>query len=309
MKLLLLLVTIVVTIYLIVYKYQDLETIPEMSHVNQELRKKDNHSFLDSKHSMLVTLNNIEISDKVTIGNVQEKWSLNKHIIDADLNKQVVCFLSKTIDTLGIFSSNDYHLHTIENIYVMKDSDRNFRIVGDAFIQDIKSYFSIRLTFDFVSLGDDVYINYIDIDESSVNNLLDRYNVKWRSQGILNDFHSFDMNVVTLLDNHYKSNTKLFKVTRDTRDEDLLRTTRLVKFYSSPDTPSVEFPMFCKKNTGRWNYRGDALPTTNYCMFHNPYSTPYPNDPYFAPGVVTTRTDTNDYDWMKNPARGNHLRE
>ena len=116
------------------------------------------------------------------------------------------------------------------------------------------------------------------------------------------------MNVVTLLDNHYKSNTKLFKVTKDTRDEELQRTTRLVKFHSSPDTPSVEFPMFCKKHTGRWSYSGEALPTINKCMFHNPYSVPYPNDPYFAPGVITNRTDTNDYDWLKNPARGNHLR-
>ena len=113
MKLFLLVVTIAITIYLIVYKYQGLLTIQEISQDNQELRKKDNHNFLNAEHSMLATLNNIELSDKVTIDNVREKWSLNKHIIDADLNKQVVNFLSKTIDTLGIFHTKDYHLHTI----------------------------------------------------------------------------------------------------------------------------------------------------------------------------------------------------
>ena len=308
MKLFLLLITIVITIYLYKYKYRGLESIPEVSKANQRLRRKDTHSFTSPHHSLLVTLNNIEISEKVTIKNVQEKWSLNKHTIDEDLRKQITSFISKTIDTLGVFKKHDYYIHTIENIYVIKDSDGNFRIVGDTFIQDIRNFYSVRLTFDFVSLGDDVYINYLDIDESSINNLLDRYNVRWKSQGILNDLNSFNMDVMALLDNNYKSNTKLLSVSSDTRDEELNRTTRLVHFYSSPDTPSVEFPIFCDTVENEWDYQGNSFKTTNRCVLHNPYTTPYPNDPYFAPGVVTKRTDTNDYDWLYNPARGNHLR-
>lgn len=308
MKVYLIMAVILIAVYLVFYKYKGLKTKQEIIQENKELRKKDKHNFLSAEHSILTTLNNIENSEKVTLDEVTEKWSLNKNTIDANLNSRVICFLNKTIQNLGILTLKDFYIHTIENIYVMKDSEKNFRIVGDTFVQDVPGFYTFRLLFDFVSLNDDVYINYIDIDESSVNNILDRYNVKWNSQGILDNFSNFDQGVISILDNHYKSNTKLLKVTKDTEDDVFDKTTRLVKFYSDPTKPSVEFPIFCKKHKGEWGYDGVYFENTKDCMFHNPYSTSYPNQPYRAPGVVTGRTDSNQYDWLYKPERSNHLR-
>jgi len=301
MKLYLFIGVCLITLYLTMYKYKGIKTIPEIAKDNTELRKKDNYNFLNEEHSIVTTLNNIERSEKVTLKDVQEKWSLNKNTIDAKLNLKVISFISKTINTLGILHMKDYYIHTIENIYVMKDSDKNFRMVGDVFMYDIRSFFTFRIVFDFVSFKDNVYINYIDIDESSTNNILDRYNVKWNSQGILDNFHNFDMNVISLLNNHYQMNTSLLQLSGKTKESSLEKTTRLSKFYSDPNNPSVEFPIFCKKHTSNWGYGGYYLPSSNECMFHNPYSSPYPNDPYDAPGVVTHRVDSNEYEWMFEP--------
>ena len=32
------------------------------------------------------------------------------------------------------------------------------------------------------------------------------------------------------------------------------------------------------------------------------------NRPYFGPGVITQRTDENDYSWLADPGRGNIIR-
>jgi hypothetical protein len=308
MKLYLFIAVFILTIYLVMYKYRFKQTKEVIREENKELRKKDNHSFQGPNHSILVTLNNIQASDKVTLDEVSEKWSLTKDTIDPLLNKKIVTFIRESLNTLGLFPLQDYYIHTIENIYMMKDSNTNFRMVGDAFVQDIRSFFTFRILFDFVSINDNVYINYVDIDESSVNTLMDRYNIRWKSQGILNNFNSFDKGVMSLLDNHYETNTTLFKANKDTRDEEFDRTTRITQFYSASNRPSVEFPMFCKKHTKEWDLTGNYLQTINDCMFHNPYTIKYPNDPYFAPGVITKRTDVNNYNWLYKPERGNHLR-
>ena len=143
----------------------------------------------------------------------------------------------------------DYYLHTIENIYVMKDKDENFRIVGDAFLQDIKSFYSVRITFDFVKYNGDVYINYLDIDESSVNNIMDRYNVKWNSQGILSGYNAFNKDVVALLDNHYVSNTSIV-LKKDIRESALDKTLRIVQDLVNPINLRLS-SYVCKKHTNR----------------------------------------------------------
>lgn len=295
MKSFLVILVSVIAIYLLFFKKSQTKSLQELKQENQDRRIKDNFQFMNPEHSLLYTLNNIELAEKVTIGDIKDQWSVTKDTIDANLNKKIVQFIMDTIDTLGIFTKQDYYLHTIENIYVMKDKDENFRIVGDAFLQDIKSFYSVRITFDFVKYNGDVYINYLDIDESSVNNIMDRYNVKWNSQGILSGYNAFNKDVVALLDNHYVSNTSIVSLKKDTRESALDKTLRIVQVPGQPDKPSIEFPMFCKKHTNRWGYEGHALPTIQKCMFHNPYYAIYPNQPYFAPGITTQRSHTERY--------------
>jgi hypothetical protein len=295
MKSFLVILVSAIAIYLLFFKNTRTKSLQEIKEDNQKRRVKDNFEFKDPEHSLLYTLNNIDLSEKVTLGDIKDQWSVTKDTIDANLNQKIVRFIMDTIDTLGLFMKKDYYLHTIENIYVMKDTADNFRLVGDAFLQDIKSFYSVRITFDFLKFDDIVYINYVDVDESSVNNIMDRYNVKWNSQGILSGYNAFNKDIVQLLDNHYKSNSNVISLNKDTRDSALEKTLRIVQVPSQPNKPSIEFPMFCKKNTNRWGYEGSSLPTIQKCMFHNPYYAIYPNQPYFAPGITTQRSHTERY--------------
>ena len=41
------------------------------------------------------------------------------------------------------------------------------------------------------------------------------------------------------------------------------------------------------------------------CIANNNATEKALNRPYFGPGVVTQRTDENQYDWLADPGRGN----
>ena len=64
-------------------------------------------------------------------------------------------------------------------MYVMKDEHGNYRSILNCFIYDIKNHYTIKLSMDIVSYEGEIYFNFIDIDESSINNILNNYDVKW----------------------------------------------------------------------------------------------------------------------------------
>ena len=68
--------------------------------------------------------------------------------------------------------------------------------------------------------------------------------------------------------------------------------------------PNEDSPMFCDKYSDTWDKDG-VSDIINNCLYNNRSSSPYPNTPYTAPGVISQRSDENIYDWIKDPARGN----
>ena len=134
----------------------------------------------------------------------------------------------------------------------MKDKFSDFRCIVNADIYDVKNYYSIKLVLDFTSINDiTIYLNYIDIDHSSLNNLLNKYDVKMElSRKILTKYNMFDEDVQKLLDNHYDKNYNLIKLDRNSYTTDTTNTFtigQLSENYLPVDTPHSHSAMFGKK--------------------------------------------------------------
>ena len=88
----------------------------------------------EKKIKLLNVLRNISESDKVVLTEVEDKWSLNKNIIDADTNETAIEIVKDVMTSIGFLSKNDYYIKNIENVYVMKDKVGNFRTIISCFI-------------------------------------------------------------------------------------------------------------------------------------------------------------------------------
>ena len=221
--------------------------------------------------------------------------------MDVELDSRMTEVVKIIINKIGGIASKGFYVKGVDNMYVMKDDEGNFRCILNTFIYDIKGYYTNKLVMDIVSIDGTFYINFIDIDESSFNNILNTYDIRWESQGILADYDMFDENVQIMLDNYYNSKYKILYLDNETVDKDLSGTytlDQLIQFHLPANTPTEDSPMFCNK----YDWDGNLI---NNCIYHNRAETPYPNTPYNAPGVITDRSDENIYSWLKDPARGN----
>ena len=75
-----------------------------------------------------------------------------------------------------------------------------------------KNYYTIRLISDIVLIDSDVSINYLNIQSGSNSSLLDKYDIKYESSGILFNAEMFHDNLSNIFDNYYKSNFKVIGV-------------------------------------------------------------------------------------------------
>lgn len=274
------------------------------------------NSFVKPKHELLQLLSDISSSDKIYLKNIVEKKSYTNKTIDVDLNELVVMVLKKIISGINGISKKDFFIKEIEKIFLIKDDDDNIRVISDAYIYDISNHYTIRINVDYVIFKDEIYINMIDIDESAINNMLNNYDVKYQSQGILSKYMSVN-DYESLLNNHYKdSGYNIIGVDKSTLDFDstslsgVFTLSQLSKNYLPSGTPNQSAPYLCKKNSDKFdsfgiNFINDVKAD---CVANDNAITKQPNKPYNAPGVVTKRVDFNEYDWLKNPiANGNIL--
>ena len=144
------------------------------------------------------------MSDKVILTDVEEKWSLNKNTIDIETNRKSLEIVKDVMKNIGLLSKQQFFIKNIENVYVMKDKNGNFRSIISCIIHDIQNFHTIKLIIDVVYFDNIIYINHIDIDESGIKNVLQHYDIKYKSMGILTNYNHFDQNVEVLIDNYYK---------------------------------------------------------------------------------------------------------
>lgn len=298
-------------------KVMEDKQIPNTNEILKDNREfKISNSFVKPKHELLQLLSDISSSDKIVLKNVVEKKSYTNKTIDVDLNDLVVMVLKKIIRGISGVSKKDFFIKEIEKLYLIKDDDENLRVISDAYIYDVSNHYTIRINVDFVIYKDDIYINMIDIDESAINNILNNYDVKYQSSGILSKYMSVN-DYESLLNNHYKeSGYNIIGVNKSSLDFDstklsgVFTLSQLSKNYLPSGTPSSYAPYFCKKNSSRFDSHGvKFLNEVNAdCVANDNGHRRVANTPYNAPGVVTKRVDFNAYDWLKNPvASGNIL--
>jgi len=307
MNTLIIIVGVLIVLYYFYTINENNKTI-EITSMIGELKDEDESDIVSSKKNKLTKLfNDISSADKVSLKNVTEKWSMNKDTMEVQLNEKMTDIIKIVISKIGGISSKEFYVKEIDNMYVMKDDDGNYRCILNCFIYDVKGYYTNKLVMDIVSIDGTIYLNFIDIDESSLNNILNTYDVRWKSQGILADYDMFDENVQVMLDNYYNSKYKILYLDNETIDTDLSGTytlNQLVQFHLPANIPNEDSPMFCDKYSDTWDKDG-VSDIINNCLYNNRSSSPYPNTPYTAPGVISQRSDENIYGWIKDPARGN----
>lgn len=262
----------------------------------------------DKRRKLVNVLHNISESDKVVLTDVSEKWSMNKNVIDFDTNKRSVEILKQVMNSLEFFSTDKFYVKNVENVYVMKDEKGNYRTVISAFIYDIKNYHTVKIIIDAVFFENILYINHIDIDESGIKNVLQHYDIKFKSSGILTNHNNFDTNVEALLDNYYKEKYKVIKLKHNAM-VDLSNTFSFNAFKEKvmPRDSPHKSNIFCNKESTIWNSLGISLDGNENCLFNNPTANKYPPEPLYLPNGIVNNVDLNQHAWMWNPDRGDSV--
>tara|TARA_A100001015_G_scaffold321546_1_gene452880 strand:+ start:383 stop:1366 length:984 start_codon:yes stop_codon:yes gene_type:complete len=313
------LILLVIIIYFIVNNGKlNRDFLDEKIKYNVIKKELDRHipenSFVKPEHKLLNLLNNISSSDKIILMDIVDKESYTSGTISQETNDNITDILKKIISSINNISETDFYIKNIENVYFIKDKFNNLRFIVDTFIYDVKNYYTIRLSVDIVIYNDVTYINYLDIDESAVNNILNKYDIKYHAQGILSKYNMFVEDSESILNKHYKENYKVIGIKDNTSLEyDKYDTTgvftldQLILNYLPAGTPNAYAPSFCDKDNVKFDKYGvnkmneinsDCVAKTNNLVKE-------PNIPYDAPGVITQRVDFNEYDWLKNPQNGN----
>ena len=186
----------------------------------------------------------------------------------------------------------------------MKDKNGNFRTVISAFIYDIKNFHTVKIIIDVVYFENIMYINHIDIDESGIKNVLQHYDIKYKSSGILSNRNNFDTNVAAILDTYYKERYKVVPLKRNELVDlsGAFSFSDLQKKILHKENPN-ESPHFCKKDSFDWNSFGIQLPGEENCTYNNSSFRKYPPQALNVP-VGINSASLNPFSWMWDPVRG-----
>lgn len=258
----------------------------------------------DTKVEVSDILTNISNSEKLTLSKIVEKWSLNKDTIDKNTEDLLIYNVKKILDKINTHSTSNFYVKNIDNVYVMKDEDSNYRAILNTFIYNIKNYHTVKVVIDYVMINNIVYVNYIDIDGSSIKTMTDRYDFKWKSSGILLNYNTFDNDSIKMIDDFYSKQFYLIKYDKNDPMFDLNNYGKKIndihkKFI--PVNPSHENPLFCDKTTYDWNRLSIPEEISNNCQFDKRSLTDSYEVPQPLPGVMSNNVDSSSHDWLFDP--------
>ena len=257
-----------------------------------------------------INLDKIAKSAKVTIDNVTEKFKLTSDIIDSETNDKTTELLTKIIKRIGFI--DNFYIKRIESMYVIKNDDGNYRIISDFFMYNTYNHHIIKLMIDVVYINKIYIVNYINIDPSSINNILNKYDIVWNDQGILSNYNMLDEDVSIRLDQYYTDNYRLINLDTTVFHESQVADTFYIQeqylqhYPLSAPQGNTFSPSFCNHSNSTWDK--DSLlniEPSDGCVANIGSSTPYPNYPYASPSSIKSRVDNNEYNWLYDPQRGN----
>ena len=306
-----------------------------------EVKKKNatNIGFVKPEHRLLDIFNNISNGSKIRLSGKCSQFIYNKNTIDTGLNEKLTYLLKDIINSINQISQTDYYIKKIENVYWLIDRKKNQRYISDFFIYDTKNYYTIRLISDIVIIDNEIYINYLHIQSGSNPTLVNNYDVKFNSIGILFDSNMFHEDLTRIFDNYYSNSFRVVGVSDTNLEynkEDLTEVLTLNSFknlyipstiskgsykdlqnkdlngyldmYLPENQEMIKSDAFCNKYKTEWDNYGVANnnDTSNKnCYINNNATTEEINEPWFGPGVIHKRVSNNKYQWLNDPGSSN----
>ena len=293
--------------------------------IKEGLRKD---KFVKPTHNLLYIFNQMSSHDKIRLNGNCKSSIFTRDTIPKNKDEYLKDVMNIIIEHVKhIDSEQDYFLKEVDQVYEQSDIYGNKRYIIISFIFDIKNYYTMKIVIDFVRFKntDKLYVNSIGNEFSSNYNILNKYDFTIFSKGYLKDYDMFDKDARHILDENYRKYYKLIGVGDSTLEYHLLENVYKIdkssfnkydlenytKYYYSDRMPTEESNVFCQKHLNEWDEHGVKMANQFIppdCVANNNAAEKQLNRPYFAPGVVTQRTDENAYSWQHDPGRGNIIR-
>ena len=155
-----------------------------------------------------------------------------------------------------------------------------------------------RVILDIVIINNEILVNYINVNDASNNNIIDKYDVVFQDQGILFNHNNFSSNIRALLDTEYQKNNKLISVNSASLDsknynlENVMSLHSVLKkylpstlsseseknlqmkgldgqleMYFPPTITTAKSPQFCDKYLNGWTSNAVNIPGSESCIF------------------------------------------
>ena len=293
--------------------------------------------FLKPEHKLLKILSDISSGNKIKLNGTCTKYIYNKNTISKELNDKIIRVINEILESIQQLSRDDFYIKNIENVYLIIDSKKNQRYFIDFFIYDTANYYTIRLISDIVIIDNEIYINYLNVNSGGNNSLLNKYDIKFRSSGILFDSDMFHEDILKLFDNFYNDNYKVVGVSDTSleyNNEDIsgvLSMNSLRQLYFPASTPPAEIRelsskglsshlemflpydqkqkksnLYGKKEEVVWDKFGIPINKSDSedYVFNNHVNFEV-NQPWEGPGIIYKRVSEDKYKWLKDPAKKN----
>lgn len=254
------------------------------------------------KNKLLSLFNDISSADKIILENTTEEFILTKDIMDEKIENKLRTIIQSILRTIGNISEFRFYFNNIENLYVMKDSSGNYRCILNCFIHEIRKFYTLKLSMDIVYYDDEIYFNFIDIDESSISSILNKYDVKYDGAGILVNHKLFNKNTKDTLDNYYYKNYNIVFFNNKKLDIDkttLFTISQLNNNYLPSNIPTdSKHPHFCNKNKLTWDEYGINEKNNEECIANDNTYDGIINTPTNGPNRITSNPDNNIHKWL-----------
>ena len=294
-------------------------------HLNREIPTKqhsvDQSGHVKPEHLLYDVLKQFSSGDKIYLSGACTVNLYSKHIIDVTMKQKFTKLLNEIFSSVYGITHRLFQVQELNNIYEQIDAFNNKRYVVDATLNSVSNYYTARVILDIVVINNEVMVNYVNINDASNNNIMDRFDVVYNNQGILFNHNNFSENIRALLDTEYKKNHKLIAVNSSQLDsknydlENVLSLNSLLKrylpstlssesekdlqmkgldgqleMYLPPSITTAKSPQFCNKYLNGWTSNAVNIPGDEHCVFdHNTTETEY-NQPYMAPGQFFNRS-------------------
>ena len=282
---------------------------------------KDESGHVKPQHLLYDLLRQYSSGDKIYLSGQCKVNLYSKHIIDVIMTQRFKSLLNNIFNSIYGVTHELFQVQELNNIYEQVDSFNNKRYIIDATLNAVSNYYTTRVILDIVIINDEIFVNFISVNDASNNNIIDRYDIVFQEQGILFNHNNFTSNIRALLDQEYKNNYKLIAFqsknldTKNYEFENVLSLTSLLKkflpstlsseseknlkmkglegqleMYFPPSITNAKSPQFCNKYLNGWTSDSVNLPGNENCVFdHTNISTEY-NQPYMAPGQFFNRS-------------------